>query len=172
MKWVKVAIGAVIAISVVPIIALSVFNLTQEKVREEVVSFTLNVIADTYTPINAFDDIILYGNENVIGYFDNIIEIKYNNIVTNDYRLGVSDPNNITIASISLDGFDIIDIDGNYIIVDGIFSNNDTLEITFEVTTPPVLSGVTATLLALTPLIFVGGVLSYFLVKTNLKKED
>ena len=48
----------------------------------------------------------------------------------------------------------------------------DEWVITFEVTNPAQLTGVTATLLALTPLIFVGGVLSYFLVKTNLKKED
>lgn len=179
MKWVKVAIGAVIAISVVPIIALSVFNLTQEKVKEEVVTFEVLTYSDLSGTITqgTYDEIRLYAIIN-IDIITNITSYKKNGIETDSIK-----DNNINRNRIELywytnnendDTILVVSNDDSFIEEESVSSPvvSDTFEITFEVTTPPAVSGVTATLIALTPLIFVGGVLSYFLVKTNLKKED
>lgn len=169
MKWVKVAIGAVIAIAVVPMIALSVFNLTQGQLGEEVVTFTINVTDETYSP-NVLNDIAEFGITNESGYFTNVIEVKLNDVITNDLNIGYDDNTNIfNIYSIGLDGSDSFDSNGDYLIGDGVFQDGDVISITFdEVTQAPILSGVTATLLLLAPVIFVSGVL-YFIY--NNKQE-
>ena len=164
-KWVKVAIGAVIAILSLSIVATSVYSMTQEKVREEVVTFEVltesTVTSDTYDLLNNYG---IINQTNV----DNIKNIKVNS-------------NTLIGSTVTFNGNQFSfspDLSGNY---DFILNDNDTIssdgydiqvgdvwEITFEVTQPPVISGVTATLLSLIPILFIGGIVYFTLSKREI----
>ena len=168
MKWVKTAIGAVIAIISIGIIAKSVYNMTQEtEIIPKEVEFTVNVNETTYTP-NVFENIMLYSDIDGEGHVNNISVVKFNNnVVTNDISI-ILEYDAFYIYSISQDGADVFDDDGLYHIEDGIFQDGDIITIVFEVTTPPTLSGVIATLLTLSILVFASAILFSFY---NIRKE-
>lgn len=169
MKWVKVAIGAVIAIAVVPMIAISVSNLTQEKVREEVVTFeVLTLSTVTNGTYNLIDEYVIFDfDEFGAGYSSNVISVKVNDDTLVDGSIGLGETD-VRITDDSGD-YDFLVNSDDTITSEGYnIQVGDVWEITFEVTQAPILSGISATLLLLAPLIFVSGIL-YFIY--NNKQE-
>ena len=166
MKWVKVAIGAVIAIMSIGIIATSVYGMTKGRVDIKEVEFTINVTDGTYTP-NVFEKFLLYSDINNDGIVTNILETKLNGNVTDDLELGFTSEEQFTISSIIYNGIDFLNYDGIYQIIDGVFQDGDIVSFTYEVTQPPQLTGSVATLILLTPIICIGGFLIYLFRKQN-----
>ena len=170
MKWVKTAIGAVIAILSVGIIANSVYNMTKETVKVEGV-FTYEVL--TYNDgVGTIDDSFY----DIVDFFVTDDE----NIVTNLVNLTVNGKQSLDVV-IEYEGFDIWifgTIDGDDI---GVFLNDDYITsdgyigeigdvwvITLGTTQPPQLTGITATLLTLSILVFASAILFSFY---NIRKE-
>ena len=168
MKWVKVAIGAVIAIMSIGIIATSVYDMTQGSGLIKEVEFTIVYDDDIFTPITAFNDILEYS---VIDNSNNVINIVSiyidDNIDTDETEvsIGLNRIDFLGASSGYMDSF--INDDGTWVNNGGSINSDVTVKLLFEVTQAPVLSGITATLLLLAPLIFAGGILAYLLNKQN-----
>lgn len=153
-KIISLVILIVISITILPIVTLSVFNLTQEGVKEEIVTFELLDDGDlgynVYDKINEYaiyDDYARATNFVSISVNDNIVDIASITFTSSIYIIDIY----------SLDGNPLkIYNDGTYIIDGFDVIIGDIISITFEVPQAPVISGVTATLLTLIPLLFVG----------------
>jgi hypothetical protein len=169
MKWIKVAIGALIAIISIGIIATGVYKMTQEKVRVEVVTFEV-VNDDPPTFSNGIYQSLLDLSElDDDGFVTNITSMKINGLLFTKPIVFVSDIATYNIMPDSTGYYDIdaIDIDDTFRSAGYDVVIGDTFEITFEVTQPPHLTGISATLILLTPIIFTGGILIYLLKKQN-----
>ena len=169
MKWVKVAIGAVIAILSIGIITSNIYNMTQETVKQKVFTFKIlsydeeldegTVTTGTYQKIN-----------NLFKPSDNSynLDIYVNDIFIDraSYVIGVDDE---IIIFIELTGESLgIYEDDTIFISDYPFDVNDVIRLEDDpVVVPPQLTGISATLILLAPLIFAGGVLAYLLNKQN-----
>lgn len=165
-RIVLIVVGALLAIAMIPIIVVSINRITQGTIGEETVTFTINVTDGTYSP-NVFNEIVEFGLVNESGYFTNVIEVKLNDVITNDLNIGYSDPAFI-IYSISLDGSDNFSNNGIYNPGDGIFNDNDVISITFdEVPIPAQVTGVGAALLNLVPILFVLGTVFSLVIFTK-----
>ena len=191
MKWVKVAIGAVIAILSVSIIATSVYDMTQEKhleideIESEIL-ISFNVTNEPGGTSRIIDtDVESYLDSNFDYFTENIDRIYL--ILYKDGQMftkrNVSDIQSITTAiQVTLE----YDNDTNLFNFDGTtlsyqsntfdfwgiseLSIGDSFEFVYYpiVVIPAQLTGITATLILLTPLIFAGGVLAYLLNKQEL----
>ena len=164
MKWVKVAIGAVIAILSIGIIATSVYGMTQETLKEKVVTFEIVTFSD-FSGTTDIDVYTLIDNYSVLEG-NNVINVKSIKVNNNDEGsiIQLQDDNYAIFGgnySIVIKPENVIQVDGTPTPVEV----NDVWAITFEVTQPPQLSGVSLTLILLIPLIFTGGVLAYLLNK-------
>ena len=169
MKWIKVAIGAVIAVLSIGIIATTVFKMTQptEVIRE--VSFEIDYEEGKYYPISIYNEILEYAvidEENVV---INIVSVYVNNeIVDLDYFGILVEVNKIYFmgdipTSDNLFAIEIyIDADGNWHDDGGFVDYDITVKLIFEVTQPPKLTGSSAILILLIPTVFAGSVLLYF----------
>jgi len=167
MKWIKVAIGAVIAVLSIGIIATTVFKMTQpsEVIRE--VSFEFNPDEGKYYPISIHNEILEYGvidNYVII----NIVSSYVNNEIA-EIDIGVNITSGIIYfyghipspdGNIDVDGH--IDADGNWFNDGCALTDNVNIKLVFEVPQPPKLTGINATLILLIPTVFAGGVLLYF----------
>lgn len=164
MKWIKVAIGALIAVMSIGIIATSVYKMTQssEVIRE--VSFEIDYDEGTYSPISVYNDILEYSVinyksevQNVLVYIDDEIAPEVFIIIANPVKiLFIGDlPDGGLIDSYITD-------DGSWYNDGGELTYDITVKLVFEVTQPPQLTGINATLILLIPLVFVGGLLLYF----------
>ncbi len=169
MKWIRVAIGVVIAIVSVGIIATSVNSMTQENEVIKEVEFTVNTAEGIYTP-NVYENIVLYSDIGGGTVATNISMVKLNNVITNDLVLRLHSFG-FAIYSTSQSGECGFNPSGTINNEDAIFQDGDIVSFSFEVTQPPQLTGVVATLILLAPLIFVGGVLGYLLYKQNGLQE-
>ena len=170
MKWVKVAIGAVIAISVVGLIVGAVNTIITPKpltIDFEIID-TSDIENVVYSPNNLKDKLVdiaieygdytnnsyrylfIYDNNNYIIFYDINDDTVTFYDYTNKYDMIIHD-NYIMVTGYELDEFPI----GSYHIETG---NTNSLS-------PSII-----TLIGLVPLIFVGGVVSYLFVKT--KKEE
>lgn len=158
MKWIKVAIGAVIAVLTIGIIATTVFKMTQpsEVIRE--VSFEIDYDEGKYYPISAYNEIVEYG---VIGedrFVINLVSSYVNEIEEKSIQIKF-DSDKILFFYV-IDSY--IDADGNWVDDDSDLNDDANIKLVFEVTQPPQLTGINATLILLIPLVFVGGLLLYF----------
>ena len=161
MKWIKVAIGAVIAVISLGIVATSVAGITQETVKVRTVTF--EILTESAVTSGTYD-LFVSGIELDGQYFVTDIYINDTSVYDEGYLL--YDYGLIEIYSVAGVLMDIND-DDTFVGVDYSFEIGDTVVIIFEVTQPPQLTGVTAILILLAPLIFVGGVLGYLLYKQN-----
>lgn len=177
MKWIKTAIGALIAVFAIGIIATSIYKMTRpSEVRKEV-SFEIDVDEGKYYPVSAYNKIVEYG---VIGDSEELGENAVLNLVSSYIN------NEIVSIDIKIDKMGETDvmyiIDGSPFVTDSYIDANGNwfddgseltdivnIKLVFEVSQPPQLTGITATLILLIPLVFVGGVLLYFY--KPLKKE-
>ena len=162
MKWIKTAIGAVIAISLVPLVVLSVINI-KKSLETEKITFTteLDYVEDTG------DD---YGFDLTID-FDELIDdyIEKGFTVTNlyDYTNDI----NITITNCNLSpwGFQIFDnnsvcynFSGSSMFIahsyDSIYNVNATDIVLMDIILTKSNFNLAATLISFIPIIFAGGV--------------
>ena len=177
MKWIKTAIGAVIAVLSIGIIATTVFKMTQPEVVIREVSVEIDPVEGKYYPTSAYNKILEYGVIDgafiinvVSGYLNNEfaivdlnIEIGKVNETDVIYIWGcISSPDNVIIVS------SYIDAEGNWFDNDSDLTDNVSIKLVFEVPQYQ-FTGTTTTLILLIPLVFVGGVLLYFY--KPLKKE-
>lgn len=173
MKFIKYAVGLVIALSVIPLVVVTVNNLDTPKLKTvefevlDVDGKTITFSDNTYTNINnsaVFDD-----SRNV----KNIKSLSLNNGAITDFTLyNQNETYNLEFITINMETIEIFAIDNTNVgmLGDGFLNNGDILTVTFEfpVTIPPLVK----LFIGFVPLIFVAGVVSYLFVKTNLKKED
>ena len=177
MKWIKTAIGAVIAVLSIGIIATSVYKMTQptndiKEVIFEITNFEEDNQEAQFFPISAYDDILEYSVVIVNNYN---VETVQNVTVYLDDEIG--DIEVLVVNSKYIFVGDLPDLSGSldfYITPDGYWYNDGgtldydaVVKLVFEVTQPPQLTGSVATLILLTPLICIGGFLIYLFRKQN-----
>lgn len=173
MKWIKIAIGAVIAILSISVITTTVYKMTQSREVIKEVSFEIDYNEGTYSPKSVYNDILEYGVysdapfnrvSNVIVYIDGEIAPNVSVII---------DPNRIRLSGdLPESGIpdSYITDDGKWYDDGSSFNDNVVIKLVFDgVILPPQLTGTNATLILLIPIVFIGGVLLYFY--KPLKKE-
>ena len=172
MKWIKTAIGAVIAISVLSTLVLSVINIKKSlEPKEEKITIGLN-----YYYLSTNDYIYNWNTDNTLNVMIDYLENGFT--ITNLYDN--TNEINITISSFTENGYEIIMIDDNsirykissnsYIYIDKTYAsiysvepkNLTSIDITF--TKPRNIKNINiiTMLLSFTPIIFISGVLYYF----------
>ena len=167
MKWIKTAIGALIAISVLPLVVLSVINI-KESLETEKITVT--------TELEYYEELIGVYEFKLITHYDDLrdyIEEGYTIANLYDYTNDI----NITITnciyeptyfqifdnySVSYMFYDnTVKIDAEY---ESVYNANVTdialMDITF--TKSKSKGNLTTTLLSFVPLVFVGGVVLFF----------
>jgi len=167
MKWIKTAIGAVIVVLSIGIIATFVYKMTHssEVIKKEV-SFEIDLDEEKYYPLSIYNEILEYGvlDENDIA--TNIVSGYVNNDEISDIFMYIGK------SQIMFDGY-ITSPDGDiyiwyFIEPDGDLNNvgeiddDVTMKFVFAVPQPPQITGISATLILLIPIVFGGGVLLYF----------
>ena len=167
MKWIKTAIGAVIVVLSIGIIATFVYKMTHssEVIKKEV-SFEIDLDEEKYYPLSIYNEILEYGvlDENDIA--TNIVSGYVNNDEISDISMYIGKSQIMFVGYItSPDGvfyiLYFIEPDGDLNNV-GEIDDDVNIKFVFEVPQPPQLTGISATLILLIPIVFVGGVLLYF----------
>jgi len=172
MKWIKVAIGAVIAVLSIGIIATTVYKMTQQPskgIRE--VSFEIDPEEGKYYPLSAYNEIVEYGvidEENfnrvtnmVLGYAnDIIIDLYFFDVIIRPDNIFFDGDIPSQDGNIYVDSF--IDAEGNCTNDGDIFTDNINIKLVFEVPQSPQFTGSSAILILLIPTVFAGSVLLYF----------
>jgi hypothetical protein len=173
MKWIKTAIGAVIAISFVPFVVLSVINIKEplETTEEITITFELEYLYPQFKTYR-FNHTLQIDDWN--DYFEKGYTITNLYDYTNDI--------NITITDYTTVGGNIQIIDNNsvsYLFYDEYYGNYGNIDQTYDsvyntnatdivcmniiLTKKPFKHHkLVATLISFVPIIFVGGVLFYF----------
>jgi len=167
MKWIKVAIGAVIAVLTIGIIATTVFKMTQPREVTREVSFEIDPVDAEYYPISAYNKIVEYGVIDEANLVINIVSGYVNDYMTSDIIVflkpdRIKFEGTITTPDGDIDIDSSIYADGYWYDQDSTLNDNVNIKLVFEVIQPPQLSGINATLILLIPLVFVGGLLLYF----------
>ena len=166
MKWIKVAIGALIAILSIGIISTSVYKMIQSsEVMKKEISFEI-VYNETTYPISIYDEILEYGVIDEYGMVINIVSGYVDNYEINDISMEKDD------IGIKFSGYitspdDDINIDYHLLLNGFLVNSTDitydvNIKLVFEVPQPPKLTGSSAILILLIPTVFAGGVLLYF----------
>src|SRR5690606_1076190 len=139
-------------------------------------SFEIDPEEGKYYPLSTYNEIVEYGvfdkNEDVI----NIVSAYVDDEIVDIDRFYVSRYSSNTIGfsgfipspdgDILIDSY--IDDDGNWFDDASDINDNVNIKLAFEVTQPPQLTGINATLILLIPLVFVGGLLYFY---KPLKKD-
>ncbi|HEY8365149.1 MAG TPA: hypothetical protein VIK84_06215 [Haloplasmataceae bacterium] len=170
MKWIKTAIGAVIAVFSIGIIAISVYKMTQPSEVIKEVSFETDLDEETYYPISIYNELLEYGVIEKDGTITNIVSGYVNNDEIDDITMYASYfETSGTFERIFIEGYINGDILVSYdigpdgdLFVSGDILDDVTIKLVFAVPQPPQLTGISALLILLIPIVFVGGVLLYF----------
>ena len=171
MKWIKVAIGALIAVLSISIIATTVFKMTQPREVAREVSFEIDPVEGEYYPSSIYDEILEYKVINWQREVINIVSSYVNNEIVELFITIISDGFSQEIyvrgtipspdGDIEIDGY--IRDDGNWIDDGSTLTDNFNIKLVFSpITQPPQLSGTNAILILLIPTVFAGGVILYF----------
>ena len=172
MRWIKTAIGAVIGIISIGIISISVYKMTHssEVIKKEVsfeIDFDVATWEGTFYPISIYNEILEYGViEN--GIVTNIVSGYVNNDEIDDITMTAAYYESTGTFDIItfygyIDGVDIyydLEPDGSVYTFDEIDVVN--IKLVFDVPQPPQLTGNSAALILLIPIVFVGGVLYFY----------
>ena len=170
MNWVKTAIGAVIALSVIPLVVITVNNLDTTKLKTiefEVIDLNVddNLVTFSENTFNDIHSLAISEESKVI----NLITVTLNDVKLVPADMYYSSQGGYSImfgefnSWTDLTGTNIADLSGYTPTV------GDTWTMTFDVSKP--LPPFVKLLVGLVPLIFVAGVVSYLLVKTKIKEE-
>ncbi|MEM1973670.1 MAG: hypothetical protein QXN68_02650 [Thermoplasmata archaeon] len=149
--------------------------MTQEQVKEEVVTFEVLTL-DSGTGYGTVtsgtnNKITLYSEIDNDSHFTNTVSVLINDVefLSNDTYIATDETGSIFIYDINEGDYDEILSNDTLSTSLGAIALNDVISITFEVTQAPVLSGVSAVMLSVIPIIFVAGILAYLQIS---KKED
>ena len=171
MKWIKTAIGAVIAVSVVPFIVLNVLNIKESLGKEEYEEITYTIELSYF-----YDEDNDYIYEWSGSTFNEMIDYLENGFTITNLYDNTNDIN-ITITNWFFESENIVMIDNNsirYELTSGIMYINKTYDSVYSVNAENLTSlDITITksiykdnlitmLLSFIPIVFVGGVLFYF----------
>ena len=172
MKWIKTAIGAVIAISVIPLVVLSVINIKKSLETEKItITFEMTYVGPSYVVNYLFSHTLPY--EELIDYVEKGYTISNLYDYTNDIT--------ITIINWNFEDLDVLDMFDNNSVeykfffsagrmfinnsYDSIYNANskDIVLMDIILTKNPTKNHkLIATLISFVPIIFAGGVLLYF----------
>lgn len=180
MKFIKYAVGLVIALSVIPMVVVAVNKLDQPKLKtvtfevvgvdivEETITFSDNTYTDLYNVpkvLSEFDPIT-----NEVDIVTNLITARFNNYTLDDIVFIFNHETEIFSVN-NTDDYDWYDLSNNNIASDNgylsIAQVGDKWQMTFEV--PSQVSPLVKTLIGFAPLLFIGGVLVFML---NKRKFD
>jgi len=179
MKWIKTAIGAVIAISVVPFVVLSVINI--KKSLEETKKITITFEMDHENPYgtNIFDHTLSY--DEVIDYVEKGYTITNLYDYTHDITITITDwyfnendslimvDNNSVKYNLIFDS-GLMSISYSYLSIYNAITSDIVLMDIILTKNPSKNDKLTATLISFVPIIFVGGIILYFY--KPLKRRD
>ena len=172
MKWIKTAIGAVIAISIIPLIVLSVINIKKSlETKKITITFEMDYFQDLsnfyfFDLTSPYDELIDYVEKGytITNLYDytNDITITITNWSFNDqYYSYIMIDNNSVSYSINIELGEMT-ISNSY---DGIYNTNarDIILMDIILTKNPTKNHkLIATLISFVPIIFVGGVVLFF----------
>ena len=180
MKWIKTAIGAVIAVISIGIIATIVYKMAQPSEVIKEVSFEINYdeyeYEHKYYPISIYNEIFEYAviEEDAVVpntvVVSNIVSAYVNNDEIDDFTMKIpyyvsTDEYGYPMFSGYIDGVIgftyVIYPDGN-LIATGDLKDDVSIKLVFAVPQPPQLTGISATLILLIPIVFVGGVVLFY----------
>ena len=187
MKWIKTAIGAVIGIVSIGIIATIVYKMAQPSEVIKEVSFEINYdeyeYEHKYYPISIYNEIFEYAviEEDAVVpntvVVSNIVSAYVNNDEIDDFTMRIpyyvsTDEYGYPMFSGYIDGVIgftyVIYPDGN-LIATGDLKDDVSIKLVFAVPKPPQITGINAVLILLVPIVFVAGVVLYFY---KLSKKD
>ena len=172
MKWIKTAIGAVIAISVIPLVVLSVINIKKSFETEKItITFEIDYSQDLFdayifTHTFSYDELFDYVEKgytitNLYDYTNDItITITNWNFQSNDVVLRMVDNNSLVYTCNT--NYSSFAIPMRY---DNIYNANacDIVLMDIILTKNPIKNHkLIATLISFVPLIFVGGVVLFY----------
>ena len=177
MKWIKTAIGAVIAISVLPLVVLSVINIKKsldtEKITMKItITFEMDYLYDFLGGLYIFEHTLRY--DELIDYLEKGYTITNLYDYTNDITITITDwyfnnhnnlemvDNNSVVYIFILDDNVQLTITSSY---DSIYNTNapDIALMDIILTKTSIKNvNLVATLISFVPIIFVGGVVLYF----------
>ena len=180
MKWIKTAIGAVIAVISIGIIATIVYKMAQPSEVIKEVCFEINYdeyeYEHKYYPISIYNEIFEYavieedtGVPNMV-VVSNIVSVYVNNDGIDDFAMSIpyyvsTDEYGYPVFSGYIDGVIgfayVIYPDGN-LSATGVLKDDVNIKLVFAVPQPPQLSGNSAVLILLVPIVFVGGVVLFY----------
>lgn len=173
MKWVKVAIGAVIALSVIPLVVVTVNNLDTPKLKTiefEVIDLNIddNFVTFSENTRNNIHSLAISEEGKVI----NLITVTVNDVELETVVMYYYSPSGGYSFEVgeTLYWTDLTDSNTNTADLPGYtLTVGEIWTMTFEVSNP--LPPLVKLLVGLVPLIFVAGVVSYLFVKTKTKEE-
>jgi len=180
MKWIKTAIGAVIAILVIPLVVLSVINIKESLETTEEITITIE-LEYNLKQFNFYKFTHTIHYDDLKDYFENGFTITNLYDHTNDINIIITDYEFSLGSFYSPSGHLRIEDNNSvpYVFYDNNVNINATYESVYNVTATDIAlmditftkskTNLTATLLSFTPLIFVGGVVLYFY---KLSKKD
>ncbi len=172
MKWIKTAIGAVIAISVVPFVVLTVININKSLGKEEKEEITYTISLDYFYDE---DNDYIYVWSSGSTYTEMIDYLQNGFTITNLYDNTIDI--NITITNWFFESENIVMIDNNSIRYElglGIMYINKTYDSVYSVNAENLTSidititktiykdNIITMLLSFVPIVFVGGIILYF----------
>ncbi len=174
MKWISTAIGAVIAITTIGILATSVYSMTKETTIIDDVETSITILEGDVIDMDDYNNLYM-----LLGDVSNYSISGYYNSVSTVFNIYSFNSTSLTVRIPSRTDFDLY-ID-NLGTVYNYGNGTDDAEvgdvITFivtnaEVTRPPLLTGISATLILLAPLILTGTVLTYYYNHINNKRKE
>ena len=167
MKWIKTAIGAVIAISVLPMVVLSVLNISKTLAATEKITITAELEYDEeLTSYYAFNLTIHF--DDLSDYLERGFTIANLYDYTNDINITITDCDYAPISYIQILDNNSLDyiFYGNSVEIPKTYEsvyNANVIDIALiDITFTKSKANLTTTLLSFVPLIFVGGVVLYF----------
>ena len=170
MKWIKTAIGAVIAISVIPLVVLSVINI-KKSFETEKITITFEMDHENPHGANIFDHTLSY--DEVIDYVEKRYTITNLYDYTHDITITITDwyfvendnlimfDNNSVKYNLYFDS-GLMMISYNYTTIYNAIAPNIVLMDIILTKNPTKNDKLVATLISFVPIIFVGGVVLFF----------
>ena len=172
MKWIKYAVGLVIALSVIPLVVVTVNNLDTPKLKTvefEVVD--IDDIDNTSITVtdNTYNNLLLYSivdEEDDEGTVTNLLSVKLNDLEQPDYTLWLDSDSLFGYIDGNDNSWDGFDDTNNFISDEYLATIGDKWVMTFEVSIMPPLIKL---LVGFIPLLLASGILLFMLNKS--KKE-
>ena len=169
MKWIKTAIGAVIAISIIPVVVLSVINIKKSLETEKI---TMTTELEYFLDHGDWHEFVLtIDYDELIDYFEKGFSITNLYDYTNDINITITKWNFLHFSG-DLLMFDNNSVEYKFSFGSGLMSIPDSYDsiynanakdiVLMDITLTRTNVNLAAILISFVPIIFVGGVVLYF----------